>query len=79
MEIVFIFSEVLQVLILIDIISSWVAPTSKIIQDYVKPITEPIYAFVWIVVPEQIGFFNLRPLFAILLLQLIDWILRSLI
>lgn len=79
MEILFLLSWVLQILIIVDIISSWIAPTSQIIRDYVKPITEPIYTAVWIVVPEQIGFFNFRPLFAMLLLQLIEGILRSLI
>lgn len=79
MEIIFIFSQVLQIIILIDIVSSWIFPGSPIVNNYIKPVTEPLYEIVWIVVPEVIGFFRIRPLATILLLQLIESLLRSLI
>ena len=67
--------EVLTILVLVRVILSWFSPQpTNIISSIIYQITEPILAPLRRIIP-RVGIFDLTPMVAIILLQVIAYLL----
>jgi YggT family protein len=70
----------LQVLIIVDAVLSWVMPVTQFPRKVTTQITDPLYAPIRAILkPERMGGFDISPLLVLVLLQVMESMLRSVV
>jgi len=77
--VIFIFFAILEKIVLVDVILSWVRPFwERFRYNYIAPIVEPIYNVVRKILPTRAGMIDFAPLVVMLIVWVISRYLRYL-